>query len=105
VMAYTVSQRIPELGVRIALGATPGNIMKLVVLQGAKLAVIGLTLGLGLSLWSARVLEGLLVGVAPRDPLTLILVTAAVALATLLATYIPGRRAVRVDPMTALRAQ
>jgi predicted permease len=105
VMAYTVSQRIPELGVRIALGATPGNIMKLVVLQGAKLAVIGLALGLGLSLWSARVLEGLLFGVAPRDPLTLILVTGAVALATLLATYIPGRRAVRVDPMTALRAQ
>jgi predicted permease len=105
VMAYTVSQRIPELGVRIALGATPENIMKLVVLQGAKLAVIGLTLGLGLSLWSARVLEGLLFGVAPRDPLTLILVTAAVALATLLATYIPGRRAVRVDPVIALRAQ
>jgi putative ABC transport system permease protein len=105
VMAYAVSQRIPELGVRIALGATPENIMKLVVLQGAKLAAIGLTLGLGLSLWSARVLEGLLFGVAPRDPLTLILVTAAVALATLLATYIPGRRAVRVDPVIALRAQ
>ena len=105
VMTYTVSRRIPELGVRIALGATPENIMKLVVLQGAKLALIGLALGFGLSLWSARVLEGLLFGVALRDPLTLLLVTAAIAVATLLATYIPGRRAVRVDPMTALRAQ
>ena len=73
------------------------------MIQGAKLAAIGLTVGLGLSLWSARVLEGLLFGVAPRDPLTPILVTAAVALATLLATSIPGRRAVRVDPVDALR--
>jgi putative ABC transport system permease protein len=105
VMAYNVSQRIPELGVRIALGATPATIMRLIVTQGAKLAVAGLALGLGLALWSARVLEGLLFGVAPRDPLTLILVTGVVALAVLLATYIPGRRAVRVDPVIALRAE
>jgi putative ABC transport system permease protein len=104
-MAYNVSQRIPELGVRIALGATPATIMRLIVTQGAKLAVAGLALGLGLALWSARVLEGLLFGVAPRDPLTLILVTGVVALAVLLATYIPGRRAVRVDPVIALRAE
>jgi putative ABC transport system permease protein len=104
-MAYTVSQRIPELGVRIALGATPAIIMRLIVAQGAKLAVIGLALGLGLALWFARALEGMLFGVAPRDPLTLILVTLAVALAVLLATFIPGRRAVRVDPVIALRAE
>ena len=105
VMAYAVSQRIPELGVRIALGATPATIMRLIVTQGAKLAAMGLALGLGLALWSARVLEGLLFGVAPRDPLTLILVTGVVALAVLLATYIPGRRAVRVDPVIALRTE
>jgi putative ABC transport system permease protein len=104
VMAYTVSQRIPELGVRIALGATPATIMRLIVTQGAKLAAVGLALGLGLALWSAQVLEGLLFGVDPRDPLTLILVTGVVAFAVLLATYIPGRRAVRVDPVNALRA-
>jgi putative ABC transport system permease protein len=105
VMAYTVSQRIPELGVRIALGATPAIVMRLILAEGAKLAVIGLVLGLGLALWFARALEGMLFGVAPRDPLTLILVTVAVALAVLLATLIPGRRAVRVDPVMALRAE
>jgi len=105
VMAYTISQRIPELGVRIALGATPAIIMRLIVAQGAKLAVIGLALGIGFALWFARALDGMLFGVAPRDPLTLILVTAVVALAVLLATFIPGRRAVRVDPVIALRAE
>jgi len=105
VMSCTVSQRIPELGVRIALGATPAIIMRLIVMQGAKLALIGLALGMALALWSARVLQGLLFGVAPRDPLTLILVTLAVTAAVLLATYIPGRRAVRVDPVVALRAE
>jgi predicted permease len=105
VMSCTVSQRIPELGVRIALGATPAIIMRLIVMQGAKLAFIGLALGIALALWSARVLQGLLFGVVPRDPLTLILVTLAVTAAVLLATYIPGRRAVRVDPVIALRAE
>jgi putative ABC transport system permease protein len=105
VMAYTVSQRIPELGVRIALGATPENIMRLIVLHGAKLAGMGMVLGFGLSLWASRLLQGLLFGVTARDPWTLALVAVAVAVATLAATYIPGRRAVRVDPMIALRAQ
>jgi ABC-type lipoprotein release transport system permease subunit len=79
--------------------------MRLIVGQGAKLAVVGLALGVALALWSARVLEGLLFGVEPRDPLTLILVTIVVAVAVLLATCIPGRRAVRVDPMVALRVE
>ena len=105
VMAYTVSQRVPELGVRIALGATPGDIRRLVLGQGATLAALGLVIGLGLALLSGRVLQGLLFGVTPRDPLVLALVTAAVTLATLAACYIPVRRAVRVDPMVALRAQ
>jgi len=105
VMAYTVSQRIPELGVRVALGATPASIMRLILAQGGKLAAAGLALGLGLSLLSTRMLEGLLFGVPPRDPMTLALVTVAIAVAMLLATYIPGRRAVRVDPITALRAE
>ena len=105
VMAYTVSQRIPELGVRIALGATPGNILGLVVGQGAKLAAAGLTLGIGLALLSGRWLEGILFGVTARDPYIFALVTLAVAVAALAACLIPARHAIRVDPMQALRAQ
>jgi putative ABC transport system permease protein len=105
VMAYTVSMRIPELGVRVALGATPENIMQLVLGQGAKLAAAGLGLGLALALASGRILEGMLFGVTSRDPLILGAVTAGVAAAALVACYIPGRRAVRVDPVMALRAE
>ncbi len=105
VMAYTVSQRIPELGVRIALGASPSSIMSLIVGLGARLAGAGLVVGIGLSLLAGRLLQGLLFGVNPRDPTILAIVTVAVAAATLAACYIPGRRATRVDPMLALRAE
>jgi predicted permease len=105
VMAYTVSQRVPELGVRIALGATPGNIMGLVLSRGAVLALAGLALGLGLALASGKVIEGLLFEVSPRDPVMLAVVTGLVAIAALAACYVPGRRAVRVDPMVAVRAE
>jgi putative ABC transport system permease protein len=105
VMAYTVSQRIPELGVRVALGATPRDILGLVLGQGAKLAAAGLVVGLALALLAGRALEGLLFGVTTRDPVILALVTGVVAGATLAACYIPGRRAARVDPMLALRAE
>jgi putative ABC transport system permease protein len=105
VMAYTVSQRIPELGVRIALGATPEHIRRLILGQGAALAGAGLVLGMGLALVSGRVLRGFLFGVSATDPIVLASVVAAVALATLTACYIPVRRAIRVDPMVALRAE
>jgi putative ABC transport system permease protein len=105
VMAYTVSQRVPEIGVRIALGATPEDIRTLIFGQGAKLAAAGLLIGVALALLSGKLLQGLLFNVTPRDPLILGAVTAAVALATMAACYIPMRRAVRVDPMVALRAE
>jgi putative ABC transport system permease protein len=105
VMAYAVSQRLPELGVRIALGATPQNISRLILGQGARLAAAGLAAGLALSVVSGRLLQGFLFGVTARDPAILLLVTAAVSIATLAACYIPVRRAVRVDPMIALRAE
>ena len=105
VMTYTVSQRLPELGVRIAMGATPRNIMMLVLIQGARLAAVGLVLGLALALLSGRLLQGLLFNVTPRDPLMLVLVSVTVAIATLAACYLPGRRAVSVDPVMALRAE
>jgi putative ABC transport system permease protein len=105
VMSYTVSQRTPELGVRIALGATPGDIFGLVVGQGAWLAAIGIVIGGALSLIAGRLLEGLLFGVTARDPWSLAGVTVVVLIASLAACYLPGRRAVRVDPMVALRAE
>ena len=105
VMAYTVGQRVPELGVRIALGATSENIMRLIVGDGAKLAAAGLGIGLGLALLGGRALRSVLFGVTPHDPMILTLVVITVAIATLAACYIPGRRAVRVDPMLALRAE
>jgi ABC-type antimicrobial peptide transport system permease subunit len=105
VMTYTVSQRVPELGVRIALGATPRSVMMLIVWHGAKLALAGVTIGLALALLAGRVLQGLLFGVTPHDPMILALVIAGVGVAMLMACYIPGRRAVRVDPMIALRSE
>jgi putative ABC transport system permease protein len=105
VMSYTVSQRVPELGVRIALGATPENIRALIFGQGARLAGAGLAVGIALALLSGRVLQGFLFGVAATDPLVLAAVVIVVAIATVAACYIPVRRAVRVDPMVALRAE
>ena len=105
VMAYTVSQRVPELGVRIALGATPENIRGLVFGHGARLAGAGLVLGIALALLSGRLLQGFLFGVTASDPRVLAAVTVVVAFATLAACYVPVRRAVRVDPMVALRAE
>jgi predicted permease len=105
VMAYTVSQRIPELGVRIALGATPENIRGLILGQGAALAGAGLALGIALALLSGRLLQGFLFGVTATDPIVLAAVVLTVAAATLGACYVPVRRAVRVDPMVALRAE
>jgi putative ABC transport system permease protein len=105
VMAYSVSQRVPELGVRIALGATPRDVSRLVLADAAKLALLGLAAGLGLALLSGRILQGALFGVTPRDPLILTLVSLTVMVATLGACYVPVRRAIRVDPMVALRAE
>ena len=105
VMAYTVSQRMPELGVRIALGATPGGILMLVLVQGAKLAILGIAIGVVLSLVSGPLVQDLLFGVTARDFPVLGVVIAGTAAAMLAACYIPARRAVRVDPMVALRAE
>jgi putative ABC transport system permease protein len=105
VMAYTVSQRVPEIGVRVALGAAPADILRMIVGQGAKLAGVGLVVGIALALAASRLLEGLLFGVTGRDPMILAGVTVLMAAAALGACYIPGRRALRVEPMTALRSE
>ena len=105
VMAYTVSQRVPEIGVRVALGASPRDILAMIVGQGAKLAAIGLVLGVAMALGAARLVQGLLFGVTARDPMILAGVVVLVSAAALAACYIPGRRALRVEPMIALRAE
>jgi putative ABC transport system permease protein len=102
-MAYSVQQRTQEIGVRMALGATPRQVQRMVVIQGVRLALVGLVLGVGSSLAMAQLMSSMLYGVKPRDPVTIVLVAALLSAVTLLATYLPARRASRVDPMVALR--
>jgi putative ABC transport system permease protein len=102
--SYTVAQRTRELGVRMAVGAGANDILRLVVGQSARLALAGLLLGLPIALLSAGLLRSLLYGVPPTDPITYILVLLLLGIAVVAATYLPARRALRVDPLTALRA-
>ena len=103
VMAYAVTQRTHEFGIRMALGATTGDILKHVLLAGGRLAAMGLALGLIGALALTRLMTSMLFGVKPSDPLTLGVVAALLALVALAACYIPARRATRVDPIVALR--
>jgi len=100
-----VTQRVPEIGLRVALGASPSDVMRLVMREGALLVAIGLAAGALLSLAGARFLSGLLFGVSARDPMVFAAVSVLVAIAALAACLIPGRRALRVDPLIALRAE
>jgi putative ABC transport system permease protein len=103
VVAYSVSQRSREIGLRLALGARRADIYKLILGQGLRLVLAGLGVGLGGTLVSTRLLSGLLFGVTPTDPQTFAGVPLLLAAVTLLACYLPARRAARVDPMVALR--
>lgn len=105
VMAYSVSQRTGEFGVRLALGAAPGALEKLVLGQGAKLVALGLVIGIAVSLALGSVVESLLYGVRARDWLTYAGVVAVLGTAALLASWLPARRAAKVNPMEALRAE
>jgi predicted permease len=104
VLAYLVSQRTQEIGVRLAIGATPGNVVGLFVREGAMLMAIGVACGLAGALLVTRALSTLLFGVTTTDPLTFAAVAVTLTIVALLASYVPARRAARVDPMTALRA-
>jgi predicted permease len=103
VIAYGVSQRTQEIGVRVALGAQPADVLRLVVRNGAVLALSGIAIGLAGAFGLTRVIQSLLVDVNSADPLSFVGVTIFLAAVALFASYVPARRATRVDPLTALR--
>ncbi|MGA8443204.1 MAG: FtsX-like permease family protein, partial [Candidatus Sulfotelmatobacter sp.] len=102
-VAYSVTQRTNEIGVRMALGAKQSDVLKMIVLQGMKLAIAGLAIGIAGSLVFGRFLASMLYGVKPADPLTFVLVSMALVGVTLLSNYIPARRASKLDPTVTLR--
>jgi predicted permease len=103
VMGYAVTQRSHEIGIRMALGAEPADVLRMIVGDGMKLALLGLAIGITASLLLMKYLESQLYGVKARDPLTFIGVAAGLALVALAACYVPARRATKVDPLVALR--
>jgi ABC-type antimicrobial peptide transport system permease subunit len=105
VMSFSVSRRVREVGIRMALGAQGGDVVKMIVGQGAWQLGLGLGFGLALAAASAQVMQVILFDVPPRDPITYASVALVLASAGLLACLIPARRATRVDPIVALRAE
>jgi putative ABC transport system permease protein len=103
VISYSVTQRTQEIGIRMALGAARKEVLAMVMRRGLGFAAAGLAVGLIMAMMLNRALKGLLVGVSTTDPLTLVVTAAVLLLVTVLACYVPARRATRVDPMVALR--
>jgi putative ABC transport system permease protein len=103
VMAYAVGQRTHEIGIRLALGAVPGNVLRMILLQGAKLAVLGVVLGLGAGIALTRLLSSMLFEIKATDPLTFAAGALILFAAALAACWIPARRATKVSPLVALR--
>jgi putative ABC transport system permease protein len=104
-MAYAVSQRTAEIGVRMALGAQSVDIYRPILGQALRLAVAGIVVGLGLSFMLTRLIASQLIGISPTDPITYIVVPLLLCAVALAASYIPARRAARIDPLIALRAE
>jgi putative ABC transport system permease protein len=105
VIAYSTAQRTQEIGIRVALGADRGTVVRMVLAGGLRIAAAGLALGVLGALALTQVLSSLLFGVSARDPLTFVLVPATLLLVSLAACWIPARRAMRVNPVVALRGE
>jgi predicted permease len=103
VMSYAVGQRVHEIGIRMALGARAGNVLSLVLRQGLGLVLVGIAIGLMGGVWLTRAMKSLLFGVSPSDPPTFVSASALLLAVAAAATYIPARRATKVDPIVALR--
>jgi putative ABC transport system permease protein len=104
-MAYSVEQRTQEIGIRLALGASARSVRCMVVGQGMRLAIVGVLIGLASAFGLARVVASLLYGVTPRDPIVFAATPVVLGLVALIGVWLPARRAVRVDPVIALRAE
>ena len=105
VMSYSVSERVHEIGVRMSLGAQTSDIVRMVLRRGMLLTIIGLAIGLPIAFALARALSSVLFGVAPADPFSFIGLPLLLAGVAALASYLPARRAARVDPLAALRCE
>ena len=105
VLSYNVSRRAREVGIRMALGAEPSSVRRLVLRQGLTQAAIGVVIGVAGALWLTRFMSSLLFNVSPSDPLTLVAVSGLLGLTAAVACYVPARRATRVDPLVVLRAE
>jgi ABC-type antimicrobial peptide transport system permease subunit len=105
VKGYMVASRTPEIGIRMALGATGRSVLSLVLREGAALTLVGLFIGVLLACGVARVMSSALCGVDPIDPISIAATLVLLATASLLASYFPARRAAQVDPMVALRCE
>jgi predicted permease len=103
VVSFAVSQRTREIGVRMALGARPADVLRMILMEGLKLVAVGVVIGVAAALMLTRLLEGMVYGVSMRDPLIFVLVNLLMVAVSLAACYVPARRAMRVDPITALR--
>ena len=103
VMAYSVNQRRREIGIRMALGARREDVLRLIIMQGLRLALVGLCLGLAGAAALTRLMSSVLYGVSATDAVTFVIVSALLAAVVLMACYIPARRATKVDPLVALR--
>jgi putative ABC transport system permease protein len=105
VVSYLVTERQREIGIRVALGADASRIVKLVLLHGLTLAVVGIVIGLAGALGLSRLTQKMLFGVSPSDPATYFGVAAVIAAIALIACMVPARRAMMVDPLTAIRGE
>jgi putative ABC transport system permease protein len=105
VLSYAVAMRTSEMGVRMAVGATPGDLLRLVVARAMRLTAVGIVLGAAVAVGAARFIQTLLFGITPTDATTYAIVIAVLMIVALAASFVPARRAARVDPMAALRAE